>query len=1258
ETLHLKVLARRWDGDGWQFPTNRSVQLQLVGPRGDTTLRTNLALGPGGAADWTWMVPVGTRGTYRAHLECGPARLDREVEVRDFQPAAFDVALKAKPSYGPGEAMGVPFTARYLFGQDLANARLLWSANGEDFAFAPTGWTSFAFCQGTGDWRLRPQSDNPGVTHADGSVEIAPGVPRIIVPELPPNPIAPQPQRVQLTAEVTDLDQQTIAAQTEFVRHASAFYLGFRWSHGEESVLATNVPLAFQLVAVRNDGQPWPVAVDATVRLRRVEWKSVAVQRAGRVVGHQSEPEFHDVAESRVRTQGMARAGERWETADATDAGTLPALGQPGQYLLEFSARDDAGNGASTTVGFHVTGDGRLAWHARNGAEVELVADTATHAEGDTATLLVKAPFDATALVTVEREDVRRAFSIPLRGNAPAIRVPIGAHDGPNVFVGVALVRGSAGNPHAFPMPEWRVGYQTLSVPTDRDRLRVVVKSGPAVARPGDTIAVHASVRDAAGNAVPGAETTLYAVDEGYLVLKGTEAPAPFEAFAEPRRLGVTTTLSLPGLLPEDPRFRSFANKGHVAGGGGQAATARRNFVPCPFWNASLATDDHGDIAVSFVAPDSLTRYRVVAVATHGPRAMGTGIDAFEVRKPLMIESALPRFAHVGDRLVARALVFNQSGRPLSVRADLVPGTNAAFATAHAGPVRIEVASEGTAVVEFPVRLESPGTAEWKWSVVSDAMSDAVTVSLPVTHAEADLREVRHLLAAAGSTNLLAAMDTAMLEQPDALTLRIAASPIAFLGESAHQLVHYPYGCVEQTGSSLLPWIALRDFPGLLPPDQRAATNVDAALAAGVRRFWSMQTADGGLAYWPGGTTPQRWGSAYGAWVLALARGAGADVPTNRLARLHKWLDGQCRADPPNPDPESLHLRCLTALALAAGDAADAGLLESLGASRDRLSPEDRAMLALALLQTRDDREGASALLRMPPGQRPRHGAFGSDARVDALRLLAHARLDPQSAETTGLLDSLVLRRQGGHWATTQGNAWALWAIADHARRSGPPRAIEGEVRIGTTTRRFSAGTNDPLVALRLPLTAADAASGVTLSHALPFPLHLEAAISGRRTAGTNPAAAIHRGFSLRRTYEKLDAKNRPGPIEGLRVGDRVLVTLDIDAADPAEWVAIDDPLPAVLEPSQGTFRTEGKDPGGLAAEGPCDFVEVRSDRRMAFIDVLPEGRHRVRYLARVRAAGDVVAAPAKIEAMYKPQRHGFSEGTRLHADAAAPTPP
>lgn len=1256
ERLHLKALARRLAPDGWTAPTNLPITLKVVGPRGDTALRTNLVAGATGSADWSWDVPQGIRGTFRLELEHATARTGLAVEVRDFQPAPFEVALGARPAYGPGDPLSVPVSARYLFGQELARAQVLWSAQAEDTVFAPTGWEAFRF--GPVDVRggLADDGAPPGGVHRSGTLRLESGRPSAIALDLPQNPRVPQPQHVELVAEVTDLDQQTLSRTAEFVRHASAFYLGFRWAEGDEAVMATNRLPTFQVVAVRHDGTPWPGPAGARATLRRVEWKSVVVQRAGRVVGHQYEVELHDVASHGVPCLAATRRGTAWEAVPGPEApAVFPAPLEPGEYLLEVRAADPDGRPVVTAVGFHVAGDGHLAWHARNGARLEAVADRAEHAPGDTATLLLKAPFDGTALVTVEREDVQGAFAVPVRGNAPAVRVPVGTNASPNVFVGVTLVRGVEGNPHAFPMPEWRVGYRELAVPDTRHRLAVTVDAGAKTPRPGDRVTVGAVVRDAAGRLVPDAEVTLYAVDEGYLVLKGTAVPDPWKAFGEPRRLRVATAVSLPGLLAEDPELRSFGNKGHVAGGGGRESRQRRNFIPCPAWNASLRTGADGAVSTSFTAPDSLTRYRVVAVATHGMASMGSGSDVFEVRKPLMVEPAMPRFAHVGDRLTARALVFNRSGRPLRVHARLVPPPHAALADGGTGQADVDVPADGVVPVDFPVVLRGAGGDEWGWSAEADGLSDAAAAAMPVTHAEPGLREVRHLRGAGAATNLLAGMDPALFEQPEGVTVRVAASPVAFLGEGVRELVHYPYGCVEQTGSSLLPWLALRDLPALLPEPQRMATNVAAALDAGVQRFWTMQTSEGGLAYWPGGTTPQRWGSAYAAWVLALARDAGVPVAAQRLARLHRWLDEQARRDPPDPGADVLHERCLTAFALSAAGAVEPSLLESLRGAADRLHDEDRALLALALLQSGGDRAAAGKLLAATSRNGATPGRFGGGARVLALRLLAQARLDPDGERTAALAMELADAQRGGHWGTTQGNAWGLWALAEFARRPGARPALRGELRLGGAVRSFAVDPHLPVATAAFPLDPAAESAGLVLAADGRAPWFAEVAVAARRPAGTRTPAAVDRGFGLRRRHERLDADNRPGPATGLRVGDRVLVTLEVDAPEDADWVAIEDPLPAVLEAVQGVFKTEATGAEKLLPPWTSDFREVRSDRVLVFRDHLPEGHHVIRYLARVRAAGDAVAAPARVEAMYAPQRHGYSGGARLQAEAGNP---
>ena len=55
-----------------------------------------------------------------------------------------------------------------------------------------------------------------------------------------------------------------------------------------------------------------------------------------------------------------------------------------------------------------------------------------------------------------------------------------------------------------------------------------------------------------------------------------------------------------------------------------------------------------------------------------------------------------------------------------------------------------------------------------------------------------------------------------------------------------------------------------------------------------------MQTARGGLAYWPGCSEACPWGSIYAADVLLEARKAGHEVPADRMRTFYRkplrWL--------------------------------------------------------------------------------------------------------------------------------------------------------------------------------------------------------------------------------------------------------------------------------------------------------------------------------------------------------------------------------
>jgi len=116
-------------------------------------------------------------------------------------------------------------------------------------------------------------------------------------------------------------------------------------------------------------------------------------------------------------------------------------------------------------------------------------------------------------------------------------------------------------------------------------------------------------------------------------------------------------------------------------------------------------------------------------------------------------------------------------------------------------------------------------------------------------------------------------------------------------------------------------------------------------------------------------------------------------------------------------------------------------------------------------------------------------------------------------------------------------------------------------------------------------------------------------------------------------------------------VGDLVVVELQFESDRAERFIALDDPLPAIFEAVNPNFDTAG--PAGAPGQRvswSTSYRELRTDRALFFQNQWSPGRFVLRYSARVIAEGDVIAPPARIEAMYAPEINGLSASQRLRA--------
>jgi uncharacterized protein YfaS (alpha-2-macroglobulin family) len=142
-------------------------------------------------------------------------------------------------------------------------------------------------------------------------------------------------------------------------------------------------------------------------------------------------------------------------------------------------------------------------------------------------------------------------------------------------------------------------------------------------------------------------------------------------------------------------------------------------------------------------------------------------------------------------------------------------------------------------------------------------------------------------------------------------------------------------------------------------------------------------------------------------------------------------------------------------------------------------------------------------------------------------------------------------------------------------------------------------------------------------------------------------------------------AKPRRGSQSVFAAGDLVLAELSVVSSGPAEYVVIDDPLPAGFEAINTTLATTSSryrefeatacdgcqpdEPGvANALSAPATRTELRDERALFFVDHMPPGIFRYRYLARATTRGRYVLPPTHVEAMYQPETFGRTSASQV----------
>jgi uncharacterized protein YfaS (alpha-2-macroglobulin family) len=955
----------------------------------------------------------------------------------------------------------------------------------------------------------------------------------------------------------------------------------------------------------------------------------------------------------------------------------IPALPN-GTYRFTATARVEIsgaiGPPMSVDIPIHVSAaeaTGRMA--ANRPDRLELIAEHDLVTPGMDTSVLIRTPFPGLALVTTETNEITQTQVIHIDGDGArvAIHVPESARD--TCFVGATLLRpldptrtqwlplrarGAARLHIDRAKHELATNLYAVNAARPGDRVHVTLEVPDLVPMP-EVVSTPTNLVDTLGQLLtkspplngvvtgeliaqtpesPTALVHLWAVEEGALLLTDYTVPNLVSSFLRARRREVAAATTIDALLPDYQRPESIDRIG--------SDVARRFRSPVPIrqrdievlWHTSMPLPETGVLEFDLTMPKIDGAMRIMAVVVDSDR-FGRTEHLVGVTSPLDFTAALPRAVAPGDTMRIPLTVHNRQDMPVELALEAILGH---ALTGSISPATITVPAGGSAKATLDLTASGLGHSAVHLTATPTAgESAALSGIIAVRPPHGRVRDVVRMRVNPG--------DTIAIERRsdlDALNghidIVVSGLPSIDLGPVIQELIDYPWGCAEQTGSRTQGLLAALRLP-------KEVTGLDAVVirdlaTSGFEQLFQLQNPNGSIGYWRG-QRGDRWITMRTALLALDAQEQGVAVPDGLLNGLLTWTAAHARK------ARNDNLRNDAAMAcriLARSNEPDEALLKSLAANPETLPALTRAHLADAAAAL-GDLELANALLRDIRITQFRHEnqRFHSTIHTTAVVLDVLLRNNLDHASTIEFVRQVDDSRNARGWRTTFENAASVQALARWYEATDTRGTAKGTLHIAG--RDIAINGNDTVRhSFDVEAISADQTERITATGDGAITVLIS---TSGVPAKTEDLPALESVIRVRRVWR--DALGNPIWVNTpVQAGDLITVDLSVESVDGSRItdVALLDVLPGCMEFELPSLATSAGRSNFKMAD--VDRVEFRDDRVVAFLTVDGHVRH-LQYVIRAVVPGEFVIPAVDALAMYDPDGHGRS--TSSHVTVSLP---
>jgi uncharacterized protein YfaS (alpha-2-macroglobulin family) len=1093
-----------WDPEN-KIDARHPVQLTITNPLGQKELERTSAMSLGGIYDLAFATSTtAPTGNWMAKIRVGDAVFTKSLKIETIKPNRLKIDAQLPEAIIATTAnQTIPLEAQWLFGAPAANLKAVVEAQYSPNPFSPGGFSDFIF---TDPARRTP---NTVTVIFDDNLD-AQGKASIKIPDV---------------KEYLPEGQLTMAIKTRVFeaggdfstdRHSTTFhpydhYAGVaiptnRWGY-EEMMMNENNDVRLASVNVAGKGV---AGRSLSVGVYNAQWRWWWDQSSDDITQYNSQMHL-----GAIQTDTVVTGKDGVVTYKVKPASW-------GSYMIRVC---DTESGHCTGQFYYAGSWGDPSDASDAASRLYFTTDKEKYSVGEKIKLNIPSAKGSRILLTIEKNNqVLSSKWYEVTADQTQLTVDATPEMMPNAYAFVSHIQ-----PYDHPgndMPLRMYGVMPLMVEDPKTMLHPEITVADAL-QPDKDFTITVSEKEKLPMSY-----TIAVVDEGLLGLTRFQSPDPWKHFHQQEALSMQTwdmfDQVLGGYGGTIERLLSLG--GDAAAKLVDAPQAER-FKPVVMHLGPYYLEPGQKKTHTLHMPNYVGAVRTMIVASDRKR-WGSASKTSTVKSEMMIQSTLPRMVSPGETIAVPVQVFAMADNIRDV--NVTVKTNAMGSVSGEGTQVANFTAQGDKMVYFNLKTaERPGLLTVEVTATSGGKTTTQKFELDVRIPNPIRTDVVAATIPAGQ-KWSGKIPLPGMTGTNEASVEVSQMPPINLEKRLQYLIHYPYGCLEQTISSVFPQLYLAALTDLKPQQE---AEIRKNVQAGLMRMKHYSLPSGGFTYWPGENRRDPWTNSYAGHFLIEASKAGFTVDQTML---NAWRNAQkkdaqaYRRGQYYRDDLNQAYRLYT---LALDGEPSWGMMNRLRVVKD-LDVTAKWMLAAAYaLGKRNDvaNEIITSLSRDVKPYQELSYTYGSELRDKAIILETFLAMGKNN-DAMEIARAVATILSSESWYSTQSTSWGL-AVMGRMAKQFATGTLKATITQGGKSPE-SVSTSKGLVTRDLGVDN----DNITIENTSSGPLFVRVTGSGRPLKGVT--APVAKNLSMKAKY--MDMQGKVITVDKLKKGTDFIVQIEV----------------------------------------------------------------------------------------------------------------